>query len=428
MSSSIRKLFAAFTRNKHLKILLSNLRRSKPSFYPIIIGAATALTAGYFGTGNHYLLPTVSAKKEKTKPQMKLTSSEKRFIKFASLEYDGQLYMTPEDFLDSMIYTEPRPRIQRKHIRDNEMDFIKSNTPTVEKGSSKLFRDIHHHGIISYVEYLFLLSMLCKHRSQFKIAFNAFDRDENGVVDLDEYCIIERIFTETWRERQERQSGENDIDDSEAIHREHDVQTTLKLHFFGQDGKSVLSFESFSKFIRDLQKELLETEFFEFARGFDVITEVEFLKIILRYSFIDKSDHDEYLDSVMKIKELKGITFNDFKNFCDFLNHLEDFKYAITLYTPIKEGVSKDGFERAVKVSTGIHMSDHLIDTIFAIFGKDDLLDFEDFMDIAKDRQKRVFQTRTKSEGWEGFKACVRNEMMKTKGSNKQKKQEDQDS
>ncbi|KAK0073694.1 hypothetical protein PV326_013171 [Microctonus aethiopoides] len=39
---------------------------------------------------------------------IKLTMREKRFIKFASVEYDGQLYMTPQDFLDSVVDSEPR--------------------------------------------------------------------------------------------------------------------------------------------------------------------------------------------------------------------------------------------------------------------------------------------------------------------------------
>lgn len=39
---------------------------------------------------------------------VKLTTRERRFIKFASVTYDGQLYMTPQDFLDSVIDPEPR--------------------------------------------------------------------------------------------------------------------------------------------------------------------------------------------------------------------------------------------------------------------------------------------------------------------------------
>jgi len=33
---------------------------------------------------------------------VKLTARERRFIKFASVEFDDQLYMTPQDFLDSV--------------------------------------------------------------------------------------------------------------------------------------------------------------------------------------------------------------------------------------------------------------------------------------------------------------------------------------
>jgi len=43
---------------------------------------------------------------------VKLTSRERRFIKFASVEYDGQLYMTPQDFLESVVEQEPRRELR----------------------------------------------------------------------------------------------------------------------------------------------------------------------------------------------------------------------------------------------------------------------------------------------------------------------------
>lgn len=47
---------------------------------------------------------------------VKLTSRERRFIKFASVEYDGQLYMTPQDFLESVVEQEPRREL--RYIRN----------------------------------------------------------------------------------------------------------------------------------------------------------------------------------------------------------------------------------------------------------------------------------------------------------------------
>lgn len=39
---------------------------------------------------------------------VKLTARERRFIKFASVEFEDQLYMTPQDFLESVVEQEPR--------------------------------------------------------------------------------------------------------------------------------------------------------------------------------------------------------------------------------------------------------------------------------------------------------------------------------
>jgi hypothetical protein len=36
-----------------------------------------------------------------------LTSRELRFLTFASIEYEGQIFMTPRDFLDSVTQMQP---------------------------------------------------------------------------------------------------------------------------------------------------------------------------------------------------------------------------------------------------------------------------------------------------------------------------------
>ena len=45
-------------------------------------------------------LPAAAVEQEKRK----LTAREKRFIKFSSVEYDGQIYMTPQGTLYISIY------------------------------------------------------------------------------------------------------------------------------------------------------------------------------------------------------------------------------------------------------------------------------------------------------------------------------------
>ncbi|KAI8124424.1 mitochondrial, Calcium uptake protein 3 [Lucilia cuprina] len=138
-------------------------------------------------------------KRDELSSSVKLTARERRFIKFSSVEYDGQLYMTPQDFLDSVVEQEPRPRLKRRILTDQEVTKIKDETPPLKKGSNQLFRTLRDKGIISYTEYLFLLSILTKPKSGFRIAFNMFDTDGNQRVDKNEFLVILKILGGSFR-------------------------------------------------------------------------------------------------------------------------------------------------------------------------------------------------------------------------------------
>ncbi|XP_052834719.1 calcium uptake protein 3, mitochondrial isoform X6 [Drosophila gunungcola] len=167
---------------------------------------------------------------------VKLTARERRFIKFASVEFDDQLYMTPQDFLDSVVEQEPRPRLKRRQLSSDEVDKYKDGTPALKKGSTRLFRNLRDKGIVSYTEYLFLLSILTKPKSGFRIAFNMFDTDGNQRVDKDEFLVIisilagalkdtqnvdpqtkqimERIFSGAWKEKHGEKEPEEESESS----------------------------------------------------------------------------------------------------------------------------------------------------------------------------------------------------------------------
>eukprot|EP00099_Drosophila_melanogaster_P023151 NP_650833.1 uncharacterized protein Dmel_CG4662, isoform A [Drosophila melanogaster] len=358
---------------------------------------------------------------------VKLTARERRFIKFASVEYDDQLYMTPQDFLDSVVEQEPRPRLKRRQLSSDEVDKYKENTPALKKGSTRLFRNLRDKGIVSYTEYLFLLSILTKPKSGFRIAFNMFDTDGNQRVDKDEFLVIisilagalkdtqnvdpqtkrimERIFSGAWKEKHGEQEPEeelatptpleNYVNDGEGLQRRHMVATTLQLHFFGKRGTGVINYDNFYRFMDNLQTEVLELEFHEFSKGNSVISELDFAKILLRYTYLATDEYDVFLERLLeRVKDEKGISFHDFRDFCHFLNNLDDFTIAMRMYTLADRAISKDEFSRAVKICTGYKLSPHLIDTVFAIFDADGdgLLSYKEFIAIMKDRLHRGFK------------------------------------
>lgn len=122
-----------------------------------------------------------------TEKAIKLTSRERRFIKFSSVEYDGQLYMTPQDFLDSVVEQEPRrmlyvcinqnslelikcdfvkkkisARLKRRILTMDDINKLKDATPQLKKGSSKMFRNLRDKGNELYYRLSFEL-LKCLH-------------------------------------------------------------------------------------------------------------------------------------------------------------------------------------------------------------------------------------------------------------------------
>lgn len=267
----------------------------------------------------------------------KLTSREKRFIKFSSVEYKGQIYMTPQDFLESVIEAEPKPRLKRRNLTDKDLSSLQFNTPDIRKNSETLFRHLGNRGIISYTEYLFLLTILIKPFSGFKIAFSMLDQDGNERIDKNEFKVLETIFTAAAQERQENDNGGD-----HGLIKHHKVDTSILLHLFGRDGSGELKFTQFCTFMNNLQTEVLNAEFGEFSKGAPTISELDFARILLRYTFLNSEDYDNILERLMlRLQEEKGITFEEFRDFCLFLNNLDDFQIAMRMYTMAEKPISQ---------------------------------------------------------------------------------------
>ncbi|XP_041982960.1 calcium uptake protein 3, mitochondrial isoform X2 [Aricia agestis] len=412
-----------------------------------IVGGGVLLYAAKIHHGENTVYALKAKPPEELTRSVKLTSRERRFIKFASVEHGGQLYMTPQDFLESVVEQEPRPRLKRRVLTAKEIEQLKDQVPPLKKGSPQMFRNLRDKGIISYTEYLFLLSVLTKPASGFQIAFNMFDTDGNQRVDKNEFLVLlslvssstqkttgpktndnkpslmEKIFSYAWKDKRgmagkegERKDGapqENYVNDDQGLQRRHNTDTMLQVHFFGKKGSSDLKFEGFCRFMENLQTEVLELEFNEFSKGQETISEVDFAKILLRYTYLDTDEYDMYLDRLLDRLDERGISFSEFKTFCQFLNNLEDFTIAMRMYTLADHPISKEEFQRAVRICTGVGQSAHLVDTVFAIFDADGdgRLSYKEFIAIMKDRLHRGFKSYAKNEGWEAFKTCVKQEM-----------------
>ncbi|XP_063314125.1 calcium uptake protein 3, mitochondrial isoform X6 [Pelobates fuscus] len=369
--------------------------------------------------GASILLPVSAAKDTSTagRPDLEdldmyASSREQRFRVFASLEHEGQLYMTPRDFIESVTTDEPKNAKNWRSLSKQELTQMLLDTPPVWKGSSRFFRTLGDKGIISYTEYLFLLCILTKPHAGFKIAFNMFDTDGNQMVDREEFLVLQEIFRKK-NEKKERKGEEEkcaqlgaDELNSSMIH------TTLLVHFFGKKGKVELNFEDFYRFMDNLQTEVLEIEFLSYSKGMNTISEEDFAHILLRYTNVENTS--SYLENVrFRIPEEKGISFDEFRSFFQFLNNLEDFAIAMQMYNFASRSIGQDEFKRAVYVATGLKLSPHLVNTVFKIFDvdRDDQLSYKEFIGIMKDRLHRGFRGYKTVQRYTTFKACLKKQL-----------------
>ncbi|KAM9856771.1 calcium uptake protein 3, mitochondrial isoform 2-T2 [Aulostomus maculatus] len=406
-------------------------------------------------------IPTVEAK-EKARTfdfedgDVYMSSHEHRFRMFSSVEYEGQVFMTPQNFIESVTMSEPRNKRPWRSLTKQELEKILSDTPPVWRGSSKLFRNLRERGIISYTEYLFLLCILTKPHAGFKIAFNMFDADGNQMVDKREFLVLQEIF----RKKNEKKGRKGDAeksaqlsmqlygyqvapmnsvlkkDSQEFVARSYwdvlrrgasqvlfsdlaeradesiTIDTTLLVHFFGKKGKAELTFDDFYRFMDNLQTELLEIEFLTYSKGMTTISEEDFAKILLRFTNVENIS--AYLENVRQcIPDEKGITFDEFRSFFQFLNNLEDFAIAMQMYNFAARSIGQDEFARAVYVATGLKLTRHLVNTIFKIFDvdHDDQLSYKEFIGIMKDRLHRGARGYKAVERATSFRSCLKREL-----------------
>ncbi|XP_034747777.1 calcium uptake protein 3, mitochondrial-like isoform X6 [Etheostoma cragini] len=377
-------------------------------------------------------IPTVEAK-EKARlfdfedGDVYMSSHEHRFRMFSSVEYDGQLYMTPQNFIESVTMNEPRIKRPWRSLAKQELEKVLSETPPVWRGSSKLFRNLRERGIISYTEYLFLLCILTKPHAGFKIAFNMFDADGNQMVDKREFLVLQEIF----RKKNEKKGRKGDAEKSAQLSMQLygyqvapmnsrtdesiTIDTTLLVHFFGKKGKAELTFDDFYRFMDNLQTEVLEIEFLTYSKGMTTISEEDFAKILLRFTNVENIS--AYLENVRQCipdeKKQEGITFDEFRSFFQFLNNLEDFAIAMQMYNFASRSIGQDEFARAVYVATGLKLTRHLVHTIFKIFDvdHDDQLSYKEFIGIMKDRLHRGGRGYKSLERATSFRSCLKREL-----------------
>lgn len=182
----------------------------------------------------------------------------------------------------------------------------------------------------------------------------------------------------------------NDTECQEPTVKEPEINTTLQIRFFVKRGERKLHYREFQRFIENLPTEVQEMEFLQFSKGLSFMRKEEFAEWLLFFTNTEKKDI--YWKNVReKLSVRESISLDEFKSFCHFATHLEDFTIAMQMFSLAHRPDRLVEFKRPVKVATGQELSDNILDTVFKIFDLDgdECLSHGEFLGVLKNTMHR---------------------------------------
>ncbi|XP_043524848.1 calcium uptake protein 1 homolog, mitochondrial isoform X3 [Frieseomelitta varia] len=320
-------------------------------------------------------------------------------VKVSSLE-GTEVYMTPDDFLRSITpgMRQPDGLGLDKYKRYDPKNIHTKLEKELALDEDSIFYKLGSAGLISFSDYIFLLTVLSTSRRHFEIAFRMFDFNGDGDVDSEEFGKVATLI------RQQTSIGNRHRDHVTTGNMFKGVNSALTTYFFGQNMKGKLTIEKFLEFQQQLQREILSLEFER--RNPDEngrITEVDFTELLLAYAGYPDKKKARIRKTVKKrFKDNpKGIDKDEYLKFFHFLNNINDVDTALTFYHIAGASIDQATLKHVAKTVAHVDLSDHVIQVVYTIFDEnmDGQLSNKEFVAVMKNRVLRGLE-KSKDTGF----------------------------
>lgn len=322
-----------------------------------------------------------------------MSSLEKVFDYFASVRKEDKKegkFMTASDLLCSLIPTYPPEGSQV--VRAGSLDGMHSefvqtrwltllaevlltslgersanNLEYIGNVSMEIFKqfDLDNDGLISFSEFMFLLTILSIPASDVQTIFQVVDADGNGEIDYNEFeSVITTLEKRVRGTRRRLLPGEQELARPGG----------MLLSFFGPDRKTKLKLDQFITFVVKLQNELINMEFaFYDIKHSREISCIDFARSLV--ASCDIKQVDEYMAKVQAMPEellSQRITFPEFSDLHRIHQNMHKLTVGLDFLAQIDQKCTKAKLSSALKKLTGITLSDKVLNVLFFMFGKPD--------------------------------------------------------
>ncbi|CAH2992066.1 unnamed protein product [Chilo suppressalis] len=320
------------------------------------------------------------------------STPDKVFRYFATLQAQHhdqhEVFMTPDDFLRSMTPGVKQPDgLGLDQYRRYDPKNI-SQRLNLDLDEDSIFYKLGSSGLITFSDYIFLLTVLSTSRRHFEIAFRMFDLNGDGDVDCEEFEKVAALI------RQQSSIGSRHRDHANTGNTFKGINSALTTYFFGPKLNEKLTIEKFLDFQQQLQKEILSLEFQrkqpdENGR----ITEADFAELLLAYAGYPAKKKARMLKRVKKAfrDHGVGITKDDYLKFFHLLNNINDVDTALTFYHIAGASIDQPTLRHVARTVAHVDLHPHLVNVVFTIFDEnmDGQLSNREFVAVMKNRLLR---------------------------------------
>ncbi|XP_055683652.1 calcium uptake protein 1 homolog, mitochondrial isoform X2 [Lutzomyia longipalpis] len=312
-----------------------------------------------------------------------------------------EIFMTPYDFLRSLTpgMQQPDGLGLDQYRRYDPKSVTERLDLSLEQTS--IFYKLGSYGLISFSDYIFLLTVLSTSRRHFEIAFQMFDLNGDGDVDCEEFEKVATLI------RQQTSIGNRHRDHANTGNTFKGVNSALTTFFFGPKMDQKLTIERFLEFQKQLQREILTLEFTRKKPDENgKISEIEFAELMLAYAGYTQKKKAKKMKLVKKRykDEGQGISKDDYLDFFHFLNNINDVDTALTFYHIAGAAIDQSTLKHVARTVAHVELSDHVIDVVFTIFDEnlDGQLSNREFIGVMKNRLQRGLE-KPKDTGFVKF-------------------------
>jgi len=279
------------------------------------------------------------------------------------------MMMTPMDF-----YSAITPDCHLAHgvgagaHVDVTSEQVATNDFYLDKSPKKdgILNEIGAHGLLSYSDFCFLLTMLSTPQRYIDTAFNLFDVTGDGNIEAKEFAYVSTKMA--------HKSGGfgsyTNIDQEEILA----SSSGLLNYLFGKDRTKSITREDIRKLQTDLLDEIMELEFGEYDKdGSGRISETDLCRFLLKNTKIPPKKKNSMLKRIEKKwpSKARGISLPSFKNLFYVLAGGAELERALFYLDVEGIGVDMEEFRKISSWVSGKELSDHVAKVLFVLLDDD---------------------------------------------------------